>query len=385
MALVTAMFSCQKHGAQEMESRDSTTFYFDWNAMTTLLVQQMNIQPGERILLVARPGRFDPLVLSLQEWIEERGGVFLGAISVDTSRVPTRWETEFSGTLQGTSHSGLVERLKTVDVAILLPGTSASDEVYAAMQEVLRGGQGRTIHFHWSGAYSLEGVPLEITPEMDRQYQTAILATDYGRLSMLQQFFAERARLSRVRVTTPQGTDISFSVGDRPITRQDGDASRSRTLNARNLIDREIEFPAGAVRVAPVEESVVGKIVFPATAWNGENVKDLVLTFEAGKVTHMTASAGLPAVQEELRSAGPAGYAFREFALGFNPWLTVPEIGPRWVPYYGYGAGVVRLSLGDNTELGGNIVGDYVRWNFFTDATVMLEDVVLVKDGKMLK
>jgi hypothetical protein len=353
--------------------------------MISLLVQQMDIQPAERILLVARPGRFDPLVPLLQEWIEEREDVYLGAVSVDAANGPAAWETEFSRTLQGTSRDGIIERLKTVDVAILLPGTSASDEVYSAMQEVLRGGHGRTIHFHWSGAYSLSGVPLEITPEMDRQYQTAILATDYRRLSALHQFFEEKARLSRVRVTTPQGTDISFSLGDRPITKQDGDASRDRARYARNLIDREIEFPAGAVRVAPLEETVAGRIVFPDAEWNREKVKDLVLTFEAGKVTRMTASAGLSAAQGELRLAGPAGYAFREFALGFNPWLTIPEIGPRWVPYYGYGAGVVRLSLGDNSELGGNVVGGYVRWNFFTDATVMLDDIILVKDGKMLQ
>ena len=44
---------------------------------------------------------------------------------------------------------------------------------------------------------------------------------------------------------------------------------------------------------------------------------------------------------------------------------------------YGYGSGVVRLSLGDNTELGGKVASPdepghpaYVRWNFFTDLTV---------------
>jgi hypothetical protein len=30
----------------------------------------------------------------------------------------------------------------------------------------------------------------------------------------------------------------------------------------------------------------------------------------------------------------------------------------------------VRLSLGDNSELGGKVTGGYVRWNFFTDPTV---------------
>ena len=50
----------------------------------------------------------------------------------------------------------------------------------------------------------------------------------------------------------------------------------------------------------------------------------------------------------------------------------------------GYGAGVVRLSLGDNSELGGRVTGGYVRWNFFTDATVRVGDVVWVQDGTLV-
>ena len=73
----------------------------------------------------------------------------------------------------------------------------------------------------------------------------------------------------------------------------------------------------------------------------------------------------------------------KEFALGLNPLLAVPERGP-WIPYYGYGAGVVRLSLGDDTELGGTTGGGYVRWNFFTDTTVTIGDQVWVRDGQML-
>ena len=109
----------------------------------------------------------------------------------------------------------------------------------------------------------------------------------------------------------------------------------------------------------------------------------LVMTFAKGKLTTFTARAGKEGVEKELASAGPAGRSFREFALGFNPLLAIPSSGERWIPYYGYGAGVVRLSLGDNTELGGKVTGGYVRWNFFTDATVRVGERVWVEAGKM--
>ena len=99
----------------------------------------------------------------------------------------------------------------------------------------------------------------------------------------------------------------------------------------------------------------------------------------------VTATSGKEAVEAEMRRAGDAGRAFREFALGFNPLLAVPGRAP-WIPYYGYGAGVVRLSLGDNSELGGRVVSTtpgpaYVRWNFFTDLTVTVGNTTWVTSG----
>jgi hypothetical protein len=129
---------------------------------------------------------------------------------------------------------------------------------------------------------------------------------------------------------------------------------------------------------------VNGTIAFPPSQWSGKAVTGLVLNFEAGKVVAISAESGQEAVEAEMARAGPAGRAFREFALGFNPLLAVPDDKP-WIPYYGYGAGAVRLSLGDNSELGGNVSGGYVRWNFFTDTTVTIDGDVWVRDGKLVQ
>ncbi len=165
---------------------------------------------------------------------------------------------------------------------------------------------------------------------------------------------------------------------------QDGDASRARASKGVVLIDREIELPAGAVRVAPIEESVQGTIVFPPSQWAGRPVADLKIGIANGKVVSSEASSGKEWAEAEMSGAKEAGKAFREFALGLNPLLAVPEENP-WIPYYGYGAGVVRLSLGDNTELGGKVTGGYVRWNFFTDTTVTVNGETWVENGKLVR
>ena len=364
---------------------DTTTFHLDWDAMASMMMRRANIEPGEKVLIVASPGRFDAMIPLLKEKIETSKGEYLGTISVDTASWPQEWKSAFVNGVADMSVDAMAKHFKGVDLAIMMPGANVSHAPYVAMQKVLQTGSGRTIHFHWAGAYSFDGALLPATEEVDKVYQEALLNTDYRRISGLHQFFEEAARSSDIHVTTPQGTDIRFSIGDRPVTKQDGDASKGRMVYARNLIDREIELPSGAIRVAPIEETVNGVIAFPDAEWAGKDVKGLKLTFKRGKIVDIKATSGLDAVKEELRAAGSAGEWFREFALGFNPLLTIPQIGPRWIPYYGYGAGVVRLSLGDNSELGGKVKGGYVRWNFFPDATVSIGERPIVTDGRMLQ
>ncbi len=356
----------------------------DFSAIASTILSRLDLQPGERVLLVAAPGRFDPLVTLLREGIRLAEAEDLGAVTV-AEEAPEGWSTAFTQVLSDAPEDALPALLREVDAAVMMPGATPSHPVYAAMQEVLRNGHGRTVHFHWAGAYRLDGTLLPDSPGIDAFFQRALTGTDYDALARAQRDFEDAMRgAATVRVTTPAGTDLSFRIGDRPVTRQDGDASAARAARARVLVDREVELPAGAVRVAPLEETVNGRIAFPPSVWGKQSVRGLVLTFEAGRVVDARADAGLAAAQAEMDAAGRAGRAFREFALGFNPLLAVPDEDP-WIPYYGYGAGVVRLSLGDNTELGGKVGGGYVRWNFFTDATVTVDGQTWVEAGKLVR
>ncbi|MBC7896159.1 MAG: aminopeptidase [Cytophagaceae bacterium] len=343
-----------------------------WQPVAELLVRQFGLTRGERVLLVGEAGKADSLVPYLRAAVVKAGGTDLGVVSV-RGPWPAEWDTDFTQKLRIAGASDMPDLLDEVDLGVMLPGAVPTDPLYASLQEKLRSGEGRTVHFHWLGSYRLDGTAFDPTPAVDAWYQRVLLETDYAALAERQRAFEAAMRTGEVRVTTPAGTDLRFRIGDRPVTRQDGDASAARAAQARNLIDREIELPAGAIRVAPVEESVEGTIVFPAGDWGGVRVEGLRMTFVRGKVTAFDATTGRDGVERELAAGGAAARSFREFALGFNPLLAIrsDDAGP-WIPYYGYGSGIVRLSLGDNTELGGAVGGGYVRWNFFTDATVTI-------------
>ena len=359
-----------------------------WRALAERLVTQLAPQPGERILLVARPGQFDALIPHLRYALAEAEAVDLGVIDVIAEPYPEHWDGEPLARSSGAARATWREMLRgRVDGAIMLPGARPDHAVYAALQDLLHEGLGRTIHFHWTqngSAFPVPGQPLPGQAAIDATYQRAVLETDYAALAAAQHRFVAAMRGAEVRVTTPGGTDLRFRIGDRPVNLGNGDAAKARTDEGVILIDREIELPAGAIRVAPVEETVRGTIVFPPSQWDGRPVTGLTLTFERGRVTGVRAASGQAAAEAELAGVPEEARAFREFALGFNPLLAVPERNP-WIPYYGYGAGVVRLSLGDNSELGGEVGGGYVRWNFFTDTTVTVGDDVRVRDGRLVR
>ena len=359
----------------------------DWEAMAEQLVRRLAPAPGEKILLVARPGQFDELVPPLRYALMRAGAIDLGVIDVIEEPYPADWDGELLARNHDAARAVYREMLRDFDGAIMLPGARPDHAVYAALQDLLHEGIGRTIHFHWTqngSAFSIPGQPMPDQAVIDATYQRALLETDYAGLAAAQRRFVEAMRGAEVRVTSPLGTDIRFRIGGRPVNVGDGNASKERTDRGVILIDREIELPSGAIRVAPIEESVNGTIAFPPSQWDGRPVTGLAVRIENGRVAGVTAESGQDAAEAELAGVPEQARAFREFALGFNPLLAVPERNP-WIPYYGYGAGIVRLSLGDNSELGGTVTGGYVRWNFFTDTTVTVGGDVWVRDGRLVR
>jgi Thermophilic metalloprotease (M29) len=351
----------------------------DYPAIARRLVQQLALTPGERVMSIGSPGLFADLVPYLRYEVMRAGGVDLGVVEILREPVPESFDPALLSKGASDARGYYKAMFRDVDAAIMLPGATPAHPAYAAMQDWLKDDLAehrgrRTIHFHWvenGSAYEIPGQPLPLRSAIDALYQRVLLQTNYQDLATRQRAFADALRGGEVHLTSPGGTDLRFRIGDRPINLQDGDASKARAARGRVLIDKEIELPAGVVRVAPLEESVDGTIAFPTSQWDGRVVEGLKLTFVRGRVTVVTASAGKDAVEAEMSRAGQAGRAFREFALGLNPLLAVPDRNP-WIPYYGYGSGVVRLSLGDNSELGGQVGGGYVRWNFFTDVKVTI-------------
>jgi leucyl aminopeptidase (aminopeptidase T) len=335
-----------------------------WDKLASRIVSALKVQKGERVLL-----RYDPQNYGALEPVVRRQLEAAGAKVESLTFAPA---------------SDLAARLARTDVYIWLPaGESATTAAAerALLAKWLDEGKGRQIHFHWNGGTrDVDGLPVAHAPAYDAVYLDA-LDIDYAALARKQRSAADLLRSGEVRVTTPAGTDIRFRLGDRPFNLQDGDASRERIARSKVRVDREVELPAGVLRVAPLESTVQGTLVIPKARFGTTVVTGARLEIKDGLVVKATADQGQAALDTFLASA-PGAKHFREFCLGFNPKLVVPA-GQTALPYYGYGDAVVRLSLGDNEEVGGAVRGGGVRWLFFPDTTVVVGSTTLVKHGKL--
>ncbi len=338
-----------------------------FDRMAAHIVRALRPGSGERVILRHDPTLMTGLLSEVERQMQAAGAV--------VQSIP-----------YGPS-DGFEARLAKADIYVWLPasrgssGQTPADQV-AALIRWLDSGQGRQVHFHWGdGTRDEDSVNGEHGPAYDKIYLDA-LEIDYAALDKKMDEVIAELRGGEVRVTSREGTDLRFQLGDRPVCKQNGDGSRERMQSARVRIDREIELPAGAIRVAPVEESVKGKIAIPRADIGGVSVRGIQLKVDKGELKGIDAGLGKEAIRRTI-SANPALRHFREFALGLNPKLVKPE-GLRWIPYYGYGAGMVRLSLGDNEELGGAVRGGAVRWFFFPSTTVTVGSVTIVRDGSLV-
>ncbi len=342
----------------------STTVSLDYDAMAKRIVDALDL--GEENVIL----RYDPETMAEFPDVVARAMDTRGA-NVDL--MPYGHVPQFE------------RRLERAEVYVWLP--AGDNALTTASQAELLGrwldtGAGRQIHFHWGGgSMGTDGIIGDHSPTYDSIYAAA-LDIDYAELDRTQSTAVDLLRSGEVHVTTPAGTDIRFRIGERPVNKQNGNASKSSAAGARIRIDHETELPAGVIRVAPLEETVSGTIVVPWARFGNTRVTDLRLTIQQGRVAQISAESGEDAAREALNAAS-ALQSFREFGLGFNPRLVQPANEP-WLPYYGYGAGVVRLSLGNNAELGGKVRGEGVRWFFFTDATVRVGGSVLVDGGRLV-
>jgi leucyl aminopeptidase (aminopeptidase T) len=154
---------------------------------------------------------------------------------------------------------------------------------------------------------------------------------------------AQIADAKEIRVTAPQGTDITFRPGDRAWREDTGIVHEPGAFS---------NLPAGEVFVSP--ETANGTYVVDGTMMpHGLLGADQELRFhvEDGLVTDIDDSDVRQAVEEAAESVGDAAYNLAELGIGTNVGVT-DLVGS--VLLDEKAGGTVHIAIGDNAGIGGN-------------------------------
>lgn len=210
---------------------------------------------------------------------------------------------------------------------------------------------------------TLPGVTLEVMNES--------LLADYKQVEKFtKKVFASLRGSRKVEVTTPSGSDFSFSVKKREWIMDTG------------IIHKKGEsgnLPAGEVFVAPVEESFSGRIVIDYFKHKNEiySEKGSLVEIEDGRVVACSdKNSKLNSYFKEIKNADNIA----EFGIGTNYKARI--IGN--ILQDEKVLGTCHVAFGNNSSIGGKIYSKLHLDTVLQKPTIIVDGAVLMKNGKFL-
>lgn len=355
----------------------------DWSKIAQLIIgRSLKVQPGERVIIHADPTYFPALLEQVRIEIVRAGAVelFAGMLhskALDAVRRNMR-RREDAGLME-IEDRAMAELFDLADIYIWLP--TRWEWNVGQTEKILETWQGRSIHFHWV-IYPDDD---DLFATLSRMYQDALFI-DYAALTARQESLIDLLKSSTVNITDTAGTDLTFRLNDAHFHRGNGDASKefinsyARPGSAR---DREVELPAGAIRTVDVADAE-GRLVCANETFAGRPVGTLTYNFKDNRISGVESQHNNDYVQAMWGLEKGDKDRIGEVNLGVSPALTMLPGREKVIPYFGYGDGIIRISLGDNKESGGPYASSFQHWLFLTNSTLTADGRTVVRNGKLV-
>lgn len=355
-----------------------------------VVITSAGVKPGE-VVVIAGGAHTIPLMEALAIETAKAGGFVTMFLSTD--RVIRAFNTEVPEQYLELQPRYFAEWLKHIDVWIDLPGEADSKAVAAGVSEsrfakIAKSGQiigemlneskVRLLSIGFPTKEQAANIQVDF-PTYEKMHWDAVNA-DYKSIS---EKGAELKKLlqgaKKIRITSPSSTDLSFTVADRPIYIDDGIVTPEEA-QTKVFINRAAALPGGRVQFAPVETSANGKIVVPRMKCRYAPLTDIAFEFKNGKMQGFKAGKGAECFKEVMAPYAESKDILGSITIGLNPAFKSIESAD----YYPYNAaGMVWISTGENAMLGGT---NKEPGGFFfpiVNATVRIDDKVIVKDGRL--
>lgn len=355
----------------------------------TLVTQAANIKKGDKVLVSGRPSDI-ALLESVAVEVRRKGAFPI--ITIGTDQLARRMFDEVPAELDsqtdafGLALSGMVDATITVE-SMQNPAlfADASPERMAA-----RANAGMPVFDAWmkrnvrqvalgNGLFPTEATAKQYGMSLDELSRAfwAGVNVDYAALQATgAKVKSVIANGKQVRITNPNGTDLSFAIQSRPVFVSDGVISDDD--KAKGGAACMVWLPAGEVYTTPATGTATGRIVFDRVQFMGKEVTGVSIELKNGKVTSMSGGAGFDTIKAQYDAAGPGKDEFAVFDIGINPAVKATPDLLSWVP-----AGMVSLGIGGNAWAGGSNDSSYFFGGFIPGSTVTIDGNTLVEYGTL--
>jgi leucyl aminopeptidase (aminopeptidase T) len=221
---------------------------------------------------------------------------------------------------------------------------------------------------------SANGVRIATFPGITEEVMIRGLNADYkaiARMTIKVQKVLEKGK--EIRVTAPNGTDISFIIKGRKV------------ITSKGLFHKKGEsgnLPTGEAYLAPVEGTSNGVFVVDGSMAGLGLIKNANIKIEVkdGYAVKITGGTMAKKLNEMLDKVGKDARNIAEFGVGTNPSAKLSGILLEDEKVMG----TIHIALGNNKSMGGSVNVPIHLDGVIKKPTVYMDGKVIMKDGKLL-
>ncbi len=218
-----------------------------------------------------------------------------------------------------------------------------------------------------------KGVRIASMPTITEDIMKRTMSADYSKIKertlKLAQLLSEG---KQARVTTPAGTEVTFSLEGR------------KALADTGILHNKGDFgnlPAGEACIAPIEGKTSGVAIIDATmAGVGLLKTPIKLVIKDGYVVEISGGPEAEALSKLLQDKGKEAKNIAELGIGTNEKAT-PSGNPLEDEKV---MGTVHIGLGNNVAFGGRVDAPVHLDGIMKSPTLIIDDKTVIEDGKLL-
>lgn len=226
----------------------------------------------------------------------------------------------------------------------------------------------RWLYLRWPSVLMARHAEMGLADFTDYYFESMLI--DYDKMGRAMDHLADfLSNTEQIRITHPNGTDLSFQIKDMP---------SYSSIGKHNL-------PDGELFLAPLRESMEGDIHFNIdSVYYGHLFQEVKLSFKAGQVISATSKDNTPALNDILDTDEGARYC-GEFAFGLHPGISNPI---RDILFDEKMHGSIHLALGNAYPVSDNGNRSAIHWDLILNqcknyggGEVWADGVLMRKNG----